>query len=167
MKKLTVIILAFLLFLTFFGCSPKVPEKINLHIDSSYSAEFEGIKLQGLLVYSETGEMYMDISTPDELSSLSFSWGESFTLGYHGLNAQTEEGYLPQSAFAETVKKTLDDLRLKNYSLDLSGNGSYYARCENSGGKYEVFTDQSGCIIELRLKDFIIKLNNRNTSARQ
>lgn len=166
MKKLAVIMLMFLFILPYYGCSPKAPEKVNLHIDASYSAEFEGIELQGLLIYSETGKMYLDISTPDELSSLSFSWDEGFTVGYHGLNAQTEEGYLPQSAFAEAVKNTLDDLRFKNYPLVSNDNGLYLAQCENRFGKYEVITDLHGVIEELKLEAFTIKLNNQHISAR-
>ncbi len=166
MKKLAVAVLMFLFLLPFYGCSPKAPERINLHIDASYSAEFEGIELQGLLIYTETGKMYLDISTPDELSSLSFSWDEGFTVGYHGLNAQTEEGYLPQSAFAEAVKNALDDLRLKDYALNPGENGLFFAECKNAYGEYEIFTDSNGYIEEIKHKDFTLNLNNQHKSVR-
>ena len=166
MKKLALSMLAFLFLLFFCGCGSSPPE-MKLHIYASYSAEYEGIKLQGLLIYSETGEMYLDISTPDELSSLSFSWNEDFTMGYRGLNAMTEKGYLPDTSFGENIKNVFDDLRLKDYALNQGENDSYFAKCENSDGKYEVFTDRSGYITELRLEDFTVKLNNQHKNARQ
>lgn len=166
MKKLASIMLMFLLILPFYGCSTSVPE-MNLHIDASYTAEYEGVELQGLLIYSETGEMYMDVSTPDELSGLNYSWKDGFTLGYRGLNALTEEGYLPQTSFPEIIKNILDDLRFKDYTLEYYDNDTYYADCDNENGKYEVFTDSTGYIEEVKLEDFSLKLYNQHKSARK
>lgn len=158
MKKLTFCILMFLFALLFSGCKEKVPEKINMHIDSHYIASVADLELEGLIIYTEDSQMYLDMSTPDELSGLSFSFDDDFTIGYRGLNAQTETDYLPQSSFAQSIKNTLDDALLTNPPLEEVSDKKYTATGKTHSGVYKIFTDEFGNIKEIEVSGMSVKL---------
>lgn len=160
MKKLTLCILIFLFLFVFSGCSEKAPEKINMHIDSSFTATMGELELSGLLIYSEEGEMYLEISTPDELSGLSFSFSENFTMGYRGLNAVTETDYLPPSAFAQSIKNSLDNALASKPALEKTEDKKYTAIAKGDSGCYKIHTDENGNIkkIEVIGADVILNL---------
>ncbi|MBQ2687138.1 MAG: hypothetical protein IJF52_00740 [Clostridia bacterium] len=159
MKKLGLCILAFL-FVFLFGCAPSAPEKADLHIDSSFKATVNELDLEGLLIYSDTGEMYLDISTPDELYGLSFSWTDNFNIAYRGLTAVTEGDYLPNSSFAQSIKNTLDALREE--TPPLAEEGEFFTASVNSeSGLGKIYTDPKGVIkeIEILAENIKIKLS--------
>lgn len=162
MKKLTVCMLMFLFLFGFTACSEKTPTEINMHIDSLYTATMGDMTLSGLLIYSEQGEMYLDVSTPDELRGLSFSFKDDFTIGYNGLNAVTENGYLPQSSFAQSVKNSLDDALLAKPELVKSEDKKYTATAKGSSGCYKIHTDENGNIKEIEIVGADVKLKLKN-----
>lgn len=158
MKKLTLCILMFLFLFAFSGCKEKSPEEINMHIDSSYTATIGNMGLEGLLIYTDEGKMYLDISTPDELSGLSFSFDEDFTIGYRGLNAITESGYLPDTSFAQSVKNSLDNANLEKPTLEKSADKKYTAIAKGDSGCYKIHTDEIGNIEEIEVTGTDVKL---------
>lgn len=164
MKKLVLCMLMFLFVLPFSGCSEKAPEKINLHINSSYTAEMGGLNLEGLLIYTEDSEMYIDVSTPDELSGLSFSFDEDFTIGFRGLNAVTERDYLPESSFAQSIKNSLDDALLTKPPLEKTEDKKYTATAKSSSGCYKIQTDEEGNILALEVPGAKLKLKILNNN---
>ena len=152
MKKPTVCILIFLFVLLVSGCSgAAAPEKVDTHIDTHFTASYRGLELQGVLIFSEDLQMCLEISTPDELSGLSFSWGDDFTIGYRGLNAVTETDYLPHTAFAQAIKNTMDDIAIADISLQKDENGLYFYKGKTDSGCYVVYTDNQGKIKEISL----------------
>ncbi len=164
MKKLTLCILVFLFLFAFSGCEAKAPEEINMHIDSSFTATMGGLSLEGLLIYTDDGEMYLDISTPDELYGLSYSWDDDFTIGYRGLNAITESDYLPPSSFAQSIKNSLDNANMAKLALEETEDKKYTATAKGSSGIYKIHTDESGNIkrIEVTGTDVKLKLKVEN-----
>mgnify|MGYP003296327214 CR=1 FL=1 len=162
MKKLTLCILTFLFLFAFSACSIKAPEEINMHIDSSYTASMGDLQLSGLLIYSEDGEMYLDISTPDELSGLSLSFADDFTMSYRGLSAITESDYLPESSFALSIKNSLDNARLTKPALEKETDKKYTATAKGRSGCYKIYTDEQGNIKELEIIGSDIKLKLKN-----
>ncbi len=158
MKKLTLCILMFLFLFSVSGCSEKVPQEINMHIDSSYTAAMGDLKLSGLLVYTEDGEMYLDVSTPDELNGLSFSYSDNFTIGYQGLNAVSESDYLPDSSFAQSIKNSLDNALLSKPELVKTEDKKYTATAKGSSGVYKIHTDEMGNIEEIEVIGADVKL---------
>ncbi len=151
MKKLLISMLIFLFVLPFAGCTEKVPEKIETHIDSHFTADMGDLKLSGLLIYTPEGEMYLDFSTPDELYGLSFSWKDNFTIGYRGLNAVTESDYLPPSSFAQSIKNSLDDVCLNNPVLEISSEETYTATGKSDSGGYKIHTNSKGQILRIEV----------------
>ena len=160
MKKLTACILMFLFSFAFSGCSKKAPEKINMHINSSYTASMGDMELSGILIYSEDGEMYLEISTPDELSGLNFSFADNFTMGYRGLSVVTETDYLPDSAFAQSIKNTLDNALDSKPTLEKTDDKKYTAAAKSDSGLYKIHTDELGNIkgIEIPGTDVVLSL---------
>ena len=160
MKKLTACILMFLFSFAFSGCSKKAPEKINMHINSSYSASMGDMELSGILIYSEDGEMYLEISTPDELSGLNFSFTDNFTMGYRGLSVVTETDYLPTSAFAQSIKNSLDNALMSKPMLEEAEDKKYTAIAKSDSGLYKIHTDELGNIkgIEIPGTDVVLSL---------
>lgn len=161
MKKLTQCILMFLFLFSFSGCNKKAPEKINMHINSSYTAVMGDMKISGLLIYSEDGEMYLEISTPDELSGMNFSFTDNFTMGYRGLNAVTESDYLPDSSFAQSIKNSLDNALLTNPPLKEIEDKKYTAIAKGDSGSYKIHTDEQGNVKEIEVigADLKLRLN--------
>lgn len=158
MKKATTCILMFLFVFLFSGCSARAPEKINMHIDSSFKATMGDLELEGLLIYTEEGEMYLDISTPDELYGLSFSFKDNFTLGYRGLNAVTQSDYLPPSSFAQSIKNSLDNIALEKPLPEPCENTLFVYRGKSDSGSYKVYTDIMGVIKEIEIVGCDIKI---------
>lgn len=158
MKKPSVCILIFLFVLLLTACKPQAPTEIVTHIDSPFTATMGDLSLEGLLIYTDQREMYLDISTPDELYGLSYSWEENFTIGYRGLNAVTESDYLPPSSFAQSVKNTLDDILLNKPTLQSGDNGYFTASGKTDSGCYKVFTDQKGVVKEIEIIGCDIKI---------
>lgn len=161
MKKPFLCMLIFLFVLIFSACAPKAPTEIVTHIDSPFTATMGDLSLEGLLIYTDDGEMYLDISTPDELYGLSFSWTDSFTIGYRGLNAVTESDYLPPSAFAQALKNALDSISSEKPPLESGDNGLFIASTGTDSGCYTVYTDSEGEIKELQIPacNIIFKVN--------
>lgn len=161
MKKPFLCMLIFLFVLPFSACAQKVPTEIVAHIDSPFTATMGDLSLEGLLIYTEDKEMYLDISTPDELYGLSYSWKENFTVGYRGLNAVTESDYLPPSAFAQAVKNTLDCILSEKPTLESAENDMFSAKGKSESGCFIVSTDSEGVIKELQIPacDLIFKVN--------
>lgn len=153
MKKPALCILMFLFVLLFSGCKDLPPAEINPHIDSSFKAKMGELDLKGLIIYTEDKEMYLDISTPDELYGLSYSWTDTFTVGYRGLNAVTESDYLPPSSFAQAIKNTLDDIILSKPDLVIDAKGTFTATGKSKSGRYEVFTDREGNVAKINLPE--------------
>lgn len=162
MKKLGLCLLIFLFLFSFCGCQPEAPEEINMHIDSSYTAKMGDLSLKGLIIYTEEGEMYLDVSTPDELSGLSFSFKDDFTMSYRGLNAITESDYLPESSFAQSIKNSLDNAKLTKPELKKAEDESFIATAKGDSGCYKIYTDVKGNIkkIEIIGADVTININD-------
>lgn len=163
MKKLLLVMLMFLFVLPFSGCTEKVPEKIETHIDSPFTANMGDLKLSGLLIYTDDGEMYLDYSTPDELYGMSFSWKDDFTMGYRGLNAVTESDYLPPSSFAQSIKNSLDSVRINNPMLEKSGEDeTYTATGKSDSGDYKIHTNTNGEILSIEVvgADITLRVND-------
>lgn len=158
MKKLSLCIFAFLFVLPFSACSEELPDELNLHIDSSYSAEYKGECAEGLLIYTPEGEMFLDVSTPDELYGLSYSWDSGFTIGYRGLNAITEDGYLPDSAFAQAMKNTFDDIRMRSPNPKIDENNRCFVSGRTTSGSYTVYVDAKGNITEVCIPELELNL---------
>ncbi len=158
MKKSFLYILMFLTAFLIGGCDAKAPEKADMHLDTSFAVQMGDICAEGLLIYTEAGEMYMDFSTPDELSGLSFSFRDSFTIGYRGLNAVTEAEYLPPTSVAQSVKNTLDSLLQAEPTLESCGNGRFTASGKTDSGCYRIYTDRSGRIKEIEIVGSDLKL---------
>lgn len=162
MKKATTCILIFLFVLLLTACKPQAPTEIVTHIDSPFTATMGDLSLGGLLIYTDDKEMYLDISTPDELYGLSYSFKDNFTIGYRGLNAVTESDYLPPSAFAQSIKNTLDDVLLKKPLLESADGNCFTATGKTSSGSYKIYTDNNGAINEIEIvgSDIKIKLSH-------
>lgn len=158
MKKLLLGMLIFLFVLPFCGCSEKVPEKTETHIDSHFTADMGDLKLSGVLIYTDDGEMYLDFSTPDELYGLSFSWKDNFTMGYRGLNAVTEGDYLPPSSFAMSIKNSLDHVRVNNPALERNEDGTFTASGKSQSGCYKIHTNETGEILSIEVTGASITL---------
>ena len=133
-----------------------------MHIDSLYTADMGDLELSGLLIYSDNGEMYLDISTPDELKGLSFSYSDNFTIGYNGLNAVSESGYLPDSSFAQSIKNSLDDALLTKPQPVKTDGKKYTATAKGNSGCYKIHTDEKGNIIEIEIIGADVKLKLEN-----
>ena len=159
MKKPISCILIFLFLFATSACNEKVPDKINTHIDASYKAEFGDMYFEGLMILSPEGQMYLDMSTPDELYGLSFSWDKDFTIGYRGLNATTEDGYLPDTSFAQTIKEVCYDICTANPVFVKAENGMYLTKGKAQGKEYIVYTDNEGNIITISVPDAELKLS--------
>lgn len=140
------------------GCGEKTPEKSDLHIDSSFYGNIGDLSVEGVLIYSETQQMYLDFSTPDELYGLSFSFGERFTVGYRGLNAEAPYSYLPETSFAQSVKDVLDDVLLTQPSLQSCGDGFFKASGITAGTGYKIYTDSTGKIREIEIAQRKVKI---------
>ncbi len=158
MKKPTMCMLIFLFVFLFSGCSAKAPQSMQMHIDSPFTATMGDLKLEGLLIYTDNGEMYLDISTPDELYGLSFSFKDDFTVGYRGLNAVTESDYLPPSSFAQSLKNTLDNAMSQKPLLEPYEDSLFTATGKSDSGCYKICTDQSGNIKSIEIVGCDIKL---------
>lgn len=158
MKKTLQCMLIFLFVLSFSACASKVPTEIVTHIDSPFTATMGDLSLEGLLIYTADQEMYVDISTPDELYGLSYSWEDNFTVGYRGLNAVTESDYLPPSSFAQALKNTLDDILLNKPALQSADNGFFTATGKTDSGCYKILTDRNGFVKEIEIIGCDIKL---------
>lgn len=158
MKKPTMCMLIFLFVFMFSGCSLKAPENIQMHIDSPFTATMGDMKLEGLLIYADGGEMYLDISTPDELYGLSFSFKDNFTVSYRGLNAVTESDYLPPSSFAQSIKNILDNAMSQKPVLEPYEDSLFVATAKSDSGCYKIYTDQKGVIKEIEIVGCDIKL---------
>lgn len=158
MKKPTMCILIFLFIFSLSGCSAKAPENIQMHIDSPFRATMGDLSLEGILIFTEDREMYLDISTPDELYGLSFSYRDNFTIGYRGLNAVTESDYLPSSSFAQSVKNTLDNAITAKPILEQSDEGRFTATGKSDSGCYKLHTDANGVIKEIEIVGCDIKI---------
>ena len=161
MKKLLLGMLIFLFVLPFAGCIEKVPQKTETHIDSHFTANMGDMNLSGLLIYTDEEEMYLDFSTPDELYGLSFSWKDNFTMGYRGLNAVTESDYLPPSSFAQSVKNSLDDVRINNPTLEKTDDGTFVATGKGDSGCYKIHTNEKGEVLSIEVTgaNVILRLN--------
>lgn len=168
MKKLLISMLIFLFVLPFSGCSEKIPEKIETHIDSPFTANMGDLKLSGLLIYTDDGEMYLDYSTPDELYGMSFSWKDDFTIGYRGLNAVTESDYLPPTSFAQSIKNSLDDVNISNPTLKSEEDGGFVASGKSDSGEYKIHTNSKGEIIGIEVvsADITLRMNNALLTAK-
>lgn len=140
------------------GCVEKAPEKADLHIDSSFYGNIGDLSVEGVLIYSETQQMYLDFSTPDELYGLSFSFGERFTVGYRGLNAEAACSYLPETSFAQSVKDVLDDALLTQPLLQSCGDGLFKASGKTDCTSYNIYTDSTGKIREIEIAQGKIKV---------
>lgn len=165
MKKLSLYILMFLFLFTFSACKAKAPEEINMHVDSHFTATMEELSLEGVLIYTEDGEMYLDISSPDELYSLSYSYGDNLTIGYLGLNAMTETDYLSDFAFAKAVKNTLDDALSSSPAIQYDEKSGFTAKGKTKSGCYTLFVDEKGNIrnIEIEPLNIKVRLESNNT----
>ena len=161
MKKLGLCLLIFLVLFSFCGCQPEVPKEINLHIDSPYTATMGDLSIEGLIIYTEDGEMYLDVSTPDELAGLNFSFKDDFTIGYRGLNAIKENGYLPPSAFAQSIKNSLDNALRTKPELKKAEDEKFIATAKGDSGCYKICTDIKGNITQIEVigADVIVKIN--------
>lgn len=158
MKKPFLCMLIFLFVLQFSACSAKAPAEIVTHVDSPFTATMGDLNLEGLLIFTDDGEMYLDVSTPDELYGLSFSWTDNFTIGYRGLNAVTESDYLPPSAFAQALKNALESMATDKPVLENSDDGLFTATGRSDSGCYSVYTDQSGVIKKIEIAGCDLKL---------
>lgn len=161
MKKTLLCMLMFLFLLPFSGCSEKPLEKANLHIDTSFSGKMGDMNLSGLLIYTEEGEMYLEVSTPDELDGLNFSFNEELTIGYRGLNAMSERDYLPPQSFVMSIKNALDNLRLTPPTSARTEEDTYLFQGKSDSGHYKVYTDVKGNILKLTVGQVEIGFLNR------
>ncbi len=162
MKKPFACILMFLFLFALTSCTPKLPDSPDTHINSSYTAEYEDMTLEGMMILSPVGQLYLDVSTPDELYGLSFSWDESFTIGFRGLNASTEYGYLPDTAFAQIIKDVCDDLCQSDADFCKSEGELYLIKGAVKGKEYVVYTDIDGVIKRIIVPKSKLKLNLEN-----
>ena len=149
MKKTLLCMLMFLFLLPFWGCSEKLPHKANLHLNTSFIGKIGEMSLSGLLIYSEEGQMYMEISTPDELKGLSFSFDEELTIGYRGLNAMSEGDYLSSSSFVMGIKNALDSIRLNDPTPTKEDENAYLFQSKSDSGCSKVYTDVKGDVLKL------------------
>lgn len=165
MKKLSLYILMFLFCFCFCGCSPKAPQKVITRTDASFSAVYDDLSMEGVLIYGDKGEMYLDISTPDELYSLSYSYGDNLTIGYLGLNAMTETDYLSDYAFAQAVKNTLDDAFSSSPTVQYDEKSGFTAKGKTNSGCYTLSVDENGYIRIIEIPPLNIKviLESNNT----
>ncbi len=162
MKKLTLCILIFLFLFAFSGCSAKSPEEILPHIDSHFTATVGELELEGVLIYTDEGEMYLDISTPDELYGLSYSYKDKLTIGFRGLNAVSENDYLPNSSFARSIKNSLDNALAAKPELEKTEDKKYTAIAKCDSGVYKIHTDELGNIKEIEVVGADVKLKLKN-----
>lgn len=157
MKKTLQCILVFLFVLQLCACTAKVPSEIITHIDSSFEGNIGELKMSGILIYTDDGEMYLDVSTPDELYGLNFSFKDDFTIGYRGLNAVTENGYLPPTSFAQAIKNTLDSLHLKKPPLEAE-DSCFTTSVNSESGKGKIILDKNGAVREIEIPSVDIKI---------
>ncbi len=150
MKKLFAFSLAFIFML--FGCVPENPPTPQLEFTAEISVSGDNISLAGEISSTKEGAVFISISTPDEISGLSYSFRDEASMSFFGLEMKSSESYLPRENFALAIKNLLSDLsknvEFKEYQ---EGLAVFEGTCES--GKYSAFTDTKGYIQNISLKE--------------
>lgn len=125
-------------------------------VDSAYTKdEFE---IEGELCCGGAAVATLTITTPDELCTLTFSKGQDYTVGYHGLLYKSESAREPALSLSQVLFSVLKDL----------STGDRFVRCKDDvqvfcgeccGFDYEVLTDTKGYIRQISAEELNLRIS--------
>ncbi len=113
--------------------------------------------LSATLDCTSQGAMKLSVTTPDELSGLTYKWTDVLEISYKELICTADIEYITETCFAEAVYNVLCDLRTKeDFDTFNSGFAEYRGECPS--GEYIVRTDSKGYIQDISIEELSLRV---------
>ncbi len=100
------------------------------------------------------------VQSPEEISGMTYTWGDNFIISYAGLVTKSSECSLPKSSFAAQLIGVLDAASMQD-ALTVSGNSAFTGIYDNAAFTLTV-DSKSGYIQQIEIPRYGIKATLSN-----
>ncbi|MCD8026540.1 MAG: hypothetical protein LUF33_06350 [Clostridiales bacterium] len=166
-------ILCVFIFLPFFalsGCDE--PSEETAAVITDFSADFIAVyndaQIKGELSCTGQGMANISITYPDTLSGLSVSYRNSeILISRENLQCSADEAYVPDNSFPALLHAFIKGVGEGRYSLSSQKEGEYIYTLRLSGDKCSFAADESGYILNAKIKNQGFEISFSSVKANQ
>lgn len=165
MKKFTALIIAAVMLFSFSACNRKRSDILPLTAGISFDCEITYYNecYEAAAKVTEDGEMSCEITAPDTLKGLKFSFsGDDVTAEYNGLEYKNDISSLPQGAAFTSLYQIL---RTAEKAEVISDDDKYYVRGNAGNLHFKLFLGATGLPIYAEDPDSGLEISFKNMTV--